>query len=671
MWMWKRRSTANRSRSGCPADDGERLAGRCAGQARAASAGRSTGCDKVAGALSALLLVLAAAAAFPAPAQGPLPGDAATAPVFSPAYDKTPPAMPDTEARKVRIGVLAYLGTEHAEREWTPVRQFLQKALPPHHVEFVYQTLTELPAAAASRAIDFVVTNPGQYVALELDAGASRIATVERDRHSVDGLGLGSAVVARADRDDLNRLRDLRGRTLAATTAEGFGGYQLVWRELAALDIDPVTDLKARSFVGFPMSRVLDAVARGQADAGVVRACVLESLPDWPTRYKVLSPQPHNGFGCQVSTRLYPDWPFATLPHTSPEVARAVAVALLQMPATPDGLRFTVPADYQSVHELFRELQIGPYAYLREHGLAAMARRYWPALALLGAVLALWLLYTFRVEKLVQARTRALRDALEEGKQIEARVRASQESIDHMSRLSILGELSTTLAHELSQPLAGISNYGRSLLRRLDSGRLDDDAVRLAASEITGQAQHAAGVLARIRAFARKRVSVRDIRRPADVVAEAVSLFCSMQPETPHIRIHDELPARTRIKVDSLQIQQVLLNLLKNALDAMREAPPETRAIDIALASRDTDVLVTVRDHGAGLTATQRARLFEPFYTDKAEGLGLGLSISYSIVEAHGGTLTANAPAQGRGMVFSLSLPIVRHDPAAPEQPPQ
>src|SRR3546814_466645 len=236
--------------------------------------------------------------------------------------------------------------------------------------------------AAINRSFDFVLTNPGHYVNLELSVGASRIATIAQGRHSINSLSLGSAVIAKADRGDLIDMQDLKGQIMVATTHEGFGSYQTVWRELAALGIDPDSDLAGQRFVGFPMSRVLEAVTDGQADVGIVRACVLEGLQDWHDHYKVLSPQPDTGFGCAVSTRLYPDWPFATLRHTSPELAREVAVALLQMPATDDGLRFTVPADYQSVHDLFRELQVGPYAYLHEQGIAALARRHWPILAL-------------------------------------------------------------------------------------------------------------------------------------------------------------------------------------------------------------------------------------------------------------------------------------------------
>lgn len=575
----------------------------------------------------------------------------------SPASGLAPPIS--TPSALVRVGVLAYMGTAQAEQEWSPVQQYLQTALPAHRVEFVYLDLNEMADAAAGRAIDFVLTNPGHYIALELSVGASRIVTIEQSRHSVNGLSLGSAVIARADNDDLINLDDLPGHTLVATAYQGFGGYQTVWRELAALGIDPESDLEAKIFVGFPMSRVHDAVTEGRADAGILRACVLEDIPDWRDRYKVLSPQPDTGFGCAVSTRLYPDWPLATMPHTSPELARNVAIALLQMPTSTDGLRFTVPADYHSVHELFRELQIGPYAYLKEQGVAALARRHWPLLALLGALVLLWLLYTFRVERLVHARTRALRETLEERKQIEARMRASQESVDHLSRLSILGELSTTLAHELSQPLAGIANYGRSLLRRLDGGRLDDDAVRLAATEITQQAQHAANVLSRIRAFARKRVSVRQECRPADAVSYAVSLFCGMLSETPQIHINDQLSPDTRIRIDKSQIEQVLLNLMKNSMDAMREVEPDKRHIDITLAQQATDIVIHVRDYGPGLSTAQQAQLFEPFYTDKPDGLGLGLSISYSIIEAHGGTLSASAPCDGAGMIFSISLPAL------------
>ena len=133
-----------------------------------------------------------------------------------------------------------------------------------------------------------------------------------------------------------------------------------------------------------------------------------------------------------------------------------------------------------------------------------------------------------------------------------------------------------------------------------------------------------------------------------------------MLAEAPQIHVNDELSADARVRVDSPQIQQVILNLLKNSLDAMQAMPTEQQRIDITLTQQDADIIVQIRDYGPGLAPHEFDRLFEPFYTNKPDGLGLGLSISYSIVEAHGGTLAAYAPDAGTGMVFSLSLPAVR-----------
>lgn len=565
------------------------------------------------------------------------------------------------ELREVRIGVLAYLGESVAADEWAPTLRHLSAALPAHRFALSMHDREGLQRAVAAREVDFVLTNPGHYVELEASFGASRIVTLSNARAASVDQVVGAAVVVASGRDDLRTLPDLRGKRVAAVGREGFGGYQLVWRELARQGIEPENDFAGELFVGYPMQRVLEAVERGEADAGIVKACLLESLPALQARFKVLSAKTVPGLDCAVSTRLYPDWPVAALRHTPSALAKAVAIALLSMPDTEAGQTWSVPADYQSVHELFRDLQIGPYAYLRAPGLLALAQRYWPVLALLLSLLAGWGLYTWRVEHLVQVRTRALRQALAEREALEQRMRANQEQAEHLSRLSILGELSGTLAHELNQPLAGIGNYAYSLIRRMDNGRLTDAAVREAAGEIAAQATRAADILARIRGFARKRVAVREWRGVTSLVDECLGLFRGMLAQAPPVTVVDRLPPGTRVKVDPLQFQQVLLNLLKNGLDAMRgDTDAEREAglqIHIVLESVPEGVAVRVRDFGAGLDAEQTAHLFEPFYTTKPDGLGLGLSICKTIAEAHGGELTALPALPGPGMVFSLILP--------------
>ena len=582
--------------------------------------------------------------------------------------------------KPVRVGVLAFLGADAAVEEWTPVLRRLQATLPGFTPELHQLDHAGLREAAQRGELDFVITNPGHYVELEASLGASRILTLDVGGERPPQRALGSAVIV-PQASALQGLEGLRGRRLAIVGRGGFGGYQLVWGELDALGIEPEVDLAALHEVGFPMGGVVDAIDAGLADAGVLRSCLLEQHPDWAARFRVLSPRDEAGFPCATSTPLYPDWPLAALRHTPPELSRTVAIALLGMRAERDGLAWSVPADYQSVHALFRRLEIGPYAYLRAPTLMVLAERYWPWVGGFALLILGWILYTVRVEYLVQTRTAALRDALAAREAMEARMRGAQEQAEHLSRLSVLGELSGTLAHELNQPLAAIANYANSLVRRADNQRLTEAAVREAAGEIAGQAERAAGILGRIRSFARKRTASREEVAPRELVDEAVTLFRGMLAHAPPVAVDDALPPGLHIEVDRLQIQQVLLNLLKNAWDASRGLPAERQRIDIRLETAAGSLHIRVRDYGSGLDETARAQLFESFFTTKADGLGLGLSICRSIAEAHGGRLAvatsdtatdtapdapphdpANASADTAlgavGATFILSLPL-------------
>ena len=562
-------------------------------------------------------------------------------------------------AAAVRIGVLAYLGADAAVQEWTPVATQLRRALPGRAVELISMDHAALNEAAQAGGVDFIVTNPGHYVELEAQVGASRILTLQTGATlpTTAWQAVGAAVVTLAGNPQIQRLADLRGQRVAVIGTEAFSGYQLVWRELAAEGIDPERDFRELRVVGLPMDRVLDAVASGAVDAGFVRACMIESQPEWQARFRVVAPRPETGFACASSTRVYPNWPIATLRHTDPVLARAVTIALLEMRAGDSPIAWTVPADYQSVHELQRELKIGPYANLRVPTLTALVQRYWPWLAGLLGLIGLGGIYTLHVERQVQARTADLRQAAREREELEAHLRQSREQAEHMARLSVLGELSGTLAHELNQPLAAIGNYAHSLIRRIDNQRLSPEAAREAASEVAGQAERAAGVLSRIRAFARKRVAQRLEVDPAALVREAVALFRGMQVQAPPVDVVNELPAGTTLTVDALQIQQVLLNLLKNGWDATRQLSADRQRLTVGLYSDANGVRITVRDQGDALSPEDQSHLFEPFFTTKVDGMGLGLSICRSIAEAHGGRLNADAAADGPGLQFTLTLP--------------
>jgi two-component system, LuxR family, sensor histidine kinase TtrS len=563
-------------------------------------------------------------------------------------------------AREVAVGVFAWQDEQATAAQWGSVIEALNQALPEHRFELHRYDAAGLRQAVAQHQLDLLITSPGNYVAVEGELGLSRIATLSSPGAASPARAIGSAVFVRSDRKDIKDVAALAGKRLAAVAPDAFAGYLVAAGELKRLGIDPESDVHMR-FVGLPMSNVVDAVRRGDADAGVVRSCVLEQLVAQgrlrPSDVRVLSPRQEPGLDCRLSTPLYPDWPIAVTRDTDPALAKAVARVLLAMPEGQGRVSWVVPADYQPVHDLYRELRVGPYASLRQLTPGGLARRYWPWLVAASGLLLAWVVHTLRVEQQVRLRTAQLRESLLAREQAEVRTRESQETMEHLSRLSILGELSGNLAHEINQPLATIGTYARALLRRQASGTLTGDALTEACTEIAGESQRAGGIVQRIRQFARKRTAAREPVDIAAVANEARRLLTGLASHAPEIVIDNRLPPGCVALADAAQIQQVLLNLVKNALDATRDLPPERRAVDIIVEHAEQRVHVHVRDRGPGMAPAERARLFQPFFTTKPDGLGLGLPICKTIIEAHGGRLWAEANEAGPGMTFSFSLP--------------
>ncbi len=583
---------------------------------------------------------------------------------------------PLASARDVAIGVFAFQGEQAALSDWSPMVAYLNKTLPGNRFRLLNYDAEGLREAIAAHRVDLVVTNPGHYVAMEAEFGLSRIATLVGPRTTA-AHAVGSVVFARAQRTELNTLGDLKGKTLAAVAPEAFGGYLIAAREMLRQGIDPDADLGRIEFLGLPMHRVIEAVQEGAVDAGVVRACQLET---WARQhgqgmeaFRVFAARRavaqearavwETAFPCALSTPLYPDWPIAVTRQTDGALAKEVARALLAMPEQEGGASWSVPADYQPVHDLYRELKVGPYAYLREITPAGLARRFWPWLLALALGLLVWIVHAIRVEQLVHRRTAELRESLLARDKAEAGMRESQEQMEHLSRLSVLGELSGNLAHELNQPLTTIGTYARSVLRRRASGSLTLDAVDEACGEIAREAERAGGIVQRIRHFAKKRTAERKETDLEKLAEEARSLILGMLAQPPAVVIENRAAGRCRVFADGPQIQQVLLNLIKNAIDAVREAPGHRQSIALIIESAENWAYVHVVDRGVGLPAAQLPHLFEPFFTTKADGLGLGLPICKTIVEAHGGRLSAEPNADGIGLRFSFSLP--RHEPSA------
>jgi two-component system sensor histidine kinase DctS len=241
-------------------------------------------------------------------------------------------------------------------------------------------------------------------------------------------------------------------------------------------------------------------------------------------------------------------------------------------------------------------------------------------------------------------------------KQAEELARQQQERLQATARLVAMGEMASSLAHELNQPLAAISSYATGSLNLIDSGRAEPAEIREVLAKTQAQARRAGQVVRRIYEFVRRAEPKSEPVAVAELIDEMADL---VEPDARRQKIRLErriaapLPTVTG---DRVLLGQALLNLLRNAIEAMRDCPERHCLLSVAATVEAGQILVRIADRGPGIPPETAERLFEPFYTTKPEGMGMGLNITRSIVEAHGGRLWLEPNPEG-GSVFAFSLP--------------
>jgi two-component system, LuxR family, sensor kinase FixL len=245
---------------------------------------------------------------------------------------------------------------------------------------------------------------------------------------------------------------------------------------------------------------------------------------------------------------------------------------------------------------------------------------------------------------------------LTEQQQTQARLQELQSELVHVSRLSAMGEMASALAHELNQPLSAISNYMKGS-RRLLAGSTDANAPKIGAAldRAAEQAIRAGDIIRRLRNFVAREASEKRVESVSKLVEEAGALgLTGAREQGVLLRFHLD-PACDLVLADRVQIQQVLVNLFRNALEAMA---PSTHRELIASNTRAADdmIEIAVSDTGAGFAGDALANLFQPFFTTKETGMGVGLSISRTIIETHGGRMWAETNKSG-GATFRFTLP--------------
>jgi len=303
--------------------------------------------------------------------------------------------------RNVSVGVLAFRGNDAAKKRWGPTIDYLNEQLPEYRFNLVPKNLEQLNTLTKNQDIDFILTNTGHYVVLESLYGVTRIATLRNLRQGKALDNFGSVIFTRSDRNDINELADFSGKSFMGVKKNGFGGFQVAWREFKHAGIDPFTDFSSLSFSGFPQGAIAHAVIEGRVDGGTMRTDSLEKMAKAGKikleDIKIINAQHPEGFPFLLSSQLYPEWPFSMAQHVPLGVAKKVVIALLQIESNSFAAKqgryseWTVPSDYQPVHELMKDLKIGVYAEQDEFNLTTFIQDKWQELLILAVIMVVFL----------------------------------------------------------------------------------------------------------------------------------------------------------------------------------------------------------------------------------------------------------------------------------------
>jgi diguanylate cyclase (GGDEF)-like protein/hemerythrin-like metal-binding protein/PAS domain S-box-containing protein len=303
------------------------------------------------------------------------------------------PAQADVS---VRIGVLAFRPVADVEAQWQPLIGHLNDRIPGYRFECKAFSYADLETAIARRSVDFVLTNPSHYLLMTYRNGlSSPLATLVPFENGRALAKFGGVVFTRSERKDIASLENLRGLTVAAVSKGSLGGYQAQALELAQLGIRIPQDVRLLE-TDMPQDLAVKAVMEGRADAGFVRTGILEDMAREGkldlAQVKVLAPKREAGFPLMLSTRLYPEWPFAAMPGVDEDLARQVAAVLLSLPHGGELARrlgiqgFTVPPDYEQVRTTLETLRLPPFDNAPRFTAGDIWNKYWWEI-LIGAVL--------------------------------------------------------------------------------------------------------------------------------------------------------------------------------------------------------------------------------------------------------------------------------------------
>ncbi|EIV2911882.1 sensor histidine kinase [Serratia marcescens] len=558
------------------------------------------------------------------------------------------------QAGEWSVGVLAMRGDAATARDWQPLIDSLNGSVGGERFRLQPLDLTQMREAVNRGSVQFVVTNPAQFVQLNSRYHLRWLASLRAaNGDRATGNIIGSVILVRRD-SGITTPQALMGKTLGAIDPQAFGGYLTGYKALSDAGMRPDRDFHLR-FTGFPADALLYLLRERAIQAAIVPVCLLEKMDREglinPADFRPLLQRP-TSVPCVSSTPLYPNWSFAALPGLDNSLVDAVARALLTAPPQ-SPFQWGAPVSTSEVEALLRAVNQHPEQRRLWLDIKSWLIQHQTAVGLSLAVLALLIVNHIWIALLVRRRGRQL---LHAGEQL----RRQEQALENARQLNVLGEMASGFAHELNQPLAAIRLYAQGCLiqlRKTDAGH----PLLGPLENIDRQAQRGGETIHNLRQWVQPTAEAIDQTRwrPAVVseTAERVWTLLRLTQRYPDLKLFNNVAPSLTLTLPPALLEQLLANLLLNAAQA------GANAVWLSAVQSERAIELHLQDNAGGMTTAGLEQAFRPFNTTKAGGMGLGLAICRRLARYGGGEIRlANRPAPDSRNGLCITLHFILND---------
>lgn len=545
-------------------------------------------------------------------------------------------------AETIHLGILNTSGNEAENVLYAETASVLKNKLKPRNVEVSTYDLPGLEKAIAAGKLDFFISNPGFYVSSRQKLDTTALASQSNQFFSRPDRALGSVFVVPQQNNNNFSLRDLKGKSVCAVAPNAYGGLYIALGELNRRGFDPDKFFSSVHYSGYPMPKVLEDLKGGKCEAAIVRTCLLEELSSSgqikSNEFRVIEPMPTSSNEyCIRSSELYPGWVFGATKNTSEALRKETTKILFSLPAV-QGNEWSVPRNFAELDNLYKNLKVGHYEYLRNWDWKEFIRNYWSFILIVFVVMIAVFFHNLILKQQVERKTERLRQTMKEKMAEHQAAVSANRHLHDMEKINLVGMLSSMIAHELRQPLTVIRNYSEGLRDILHSQDYDAKLLEEALKVVDEQSIRASSIIEHMRGLIKgKESKVREVDLNSSVPS-ILETYKELGGKY-EVNLVASGNAPVSVRIDPTQFEIVLLNLLNNASEAITQQ--ETKPIiTLEISGENGEAAVTVANEGLLEHEESFNNLFAVKNSTKVNGLGLGLAIAARVVERWGGQLS-------------------------------